>query len=285
MNQIANWGSFDHSRALTEDELHRLAPSVFATEAHESRSQRFVPIPTINAVRALEREGFSVVAAKQSLTRVPGRAPFTKHMLRLRRLRDDLSYAVGDTLFEILLKNANDGTSAYDLLAGLYKIRCRNGLVCKTGDIADVKIRHTGKNVVHDVIEGTFKVVGDAEKALAAPQDWARLKLAEEESRALAKSAHILRFADAHGRFTTPVEPDQLLAPRRQEDRQNDLWTVWNTIQEHCINGGDTAVGTDAAGRQRQFRTRPVRGIDQDIRLNVALFTLGEEMAKLKKGA
>src|SRR6187431_2753685 len=56
---------FDTGRALTESELFKLAPSVFATTAHESRSERFAPIPTIEIVRGLAKEGFGVVGAKQ----------------------------------------------------------------------------------------------------------------------------------------------------------------------------------------------------------------------------
>jgi hypothetical protein len=45
-------------RALTEDQLFSVAPSIFQTEAHESRSLRFRPIPTIEIVRGLAKEGF-----------------------------------------------------------------------------------------------------------------------------------------------------------------------------------------------------------------------------------
>lgn len=31
---------------------------------------------------------------------------------------------MGDTFCDILLKNAKDGTSAYELMAGLFRIRC-----------------------------------------------------------------------------------------------------------------------------------------------------------------
>ena len=280
----AGTARFDTGRALSEDELFKLAPSVFAVAPHESRSERFVAIPTIDAVRALAREGFSVVGAKQSLCRVEGRADFTKHALRLRRLDDDVKHSVGDTVFEMLLKNANDGSSAYDLLAALWRVRCLNSLVAKVADVDSVKVRHTGKRVVDDVIEGTYRVIADAEKALAAPQDWGRMKLEREEAAALAKAAHVLRFADAKGTIRTPVEPDQLLRARRAEDRQNDLWTVWNTVQEHCIKGGDTATRFDEKGKPRAYTSRPIKGIDQDVRLNAALWTLGEEMARLKGG-
>jgi hypothetical protein len=42
---------FDTGRALTETEMRRIAPSIFAVTAHESRSERFKPIPTIEVLR------------------------------------------------------------------------------------------------------------------------------------------------------------------------------------------------------------------------------------------
>src|SRR5688572_965709 len=128
------------ARALTEDELRRMAPSVFAVTAHDSRSDRFRPIPTIEVVRGLAAQGFAVVGAKQSVSRIPGREDFTKHLLRLRMLDAAVKHTVGDTVMEMLLKNANDGTSAYDLLAGLFRISCLNSLVCQTGTIDTVKV-------------------------------------------------------------------------------------------------------------------------------------------------
>ncbi|WP_422646362.1 DUF932 domain-containing protein [Agrobacterium tumefaciens] len=89
-------------------------------------------------------EGFVPVGAKQSATRTEGKADFTKHLIRLRRVDDGKNYHVRDTVCEILLKNANDGTSAYELMAGLFRIRCLNSLVTQTGTIEETKVRHSG---------------------------------------------------------------------------------------------------------------------------------------------
>src|SRR5690606_26147536 len=121
--------------------------SIFATEAHESRSERFRPIPTIEVLRGLEKEGFVPVGVKQGTTRVPGKAPFTKHLIRLRHVDAMQKHAVGDTVLEMLLKNANDGTAAYDLMAGLFRIQCLNSLVAQTGTVDSVKVRHSGDAV------------------------------------------------------------------------------------------------------------------------------------------
>ncbi|NTH42760.1 DUF945 domain-containing protein [Agrobacterium rhizogenes] len=272
---------FDTARAMTETEMRKAAPSIFATTAHESRSDRFKPIPTIEVLRGLTAEGFVPVGAKQSASRTEGKADFTKHLIRLRRIDDEKTYRVGDTVCEILLKNANDGTSAYELLAGLFRIRCMNSLVTQTGTIDAIKVRHSG-DVGAKVIEGTYRVLNEAERMLVAPQDWASHKLNRDEKEILAEAAHLLRFGDSDGETKTPIKPEQFLIPRRHDDRADDLWTVWNVTQENIIRGGLRGVGRDDLGRPRRMRSRAVNGIDQDIKLNKALWLIGEKMAALK---
>ncbi|MBA8862747.1 hypothetical protein FHW19_004498 [Ochrobactrum anthropi] len=272
---------FDTGRALSEDEMRRIAPSIFAMTAHESRSERFMPIPTIEILRGLTKEGFVPVGVKQSASRIEGKANYTKHLIRLRRVDDGKTYNVGDNVCEILLKNANDGTSAYELMAGLFRIRCMNSLVTQTGTIDAIKVRHSG-DVAGKVIEGTYRVLEEAERALSAPQDWSKLILKQDEQDVLAEAAHVLRFGDSEGQTTTPIKPQQLLVPRRAEDRDNDLWTTWNRVQENSIKGGLRAVGRDDLGRPRRVKSRAVNGIDQDIKLNKALWLIGQKMAELK---
>lgn len=57
-----------------------IAPSIFPTVAHESRSKRFQPIPTIEILRGLTREGFVPVGTKQSSSRIEGKGAFTKRL-------------------------------------------------------------------------------------------------------------------------------------------------------------------------------------------------------------
>lgn len=275
---------FDHATELSEDVMRQLAPSIFATEAHHSRSDRFRPIPTIEVLRGLRKEGFSVVAAKQCVARHDDRKDYTKHMVRLRRLDDERTFKVGDTVFEIVLKNANDGTAKYDLLAALFRILCMNSLVAQTSEMETLSVRHSG-DVAHKVIEGTYKVLDTAEQALKAPQDWPAITLNRDEANLFAEQAHILRFADAEGNVATPIKPQQLLIPHRREDQGANLWNVFNVVQENAVRGGLTAMGRDANNRPRRTTTRGVNGIDQDVKLNRALFTLASKMAELKAAA
>lgn len=286
MSVYAATARFDAARALSEDEMRKLAPSIFATEAHESRSDRFQPIPTIDVLRGLMAEGFMPVGVKQSTARDAGKAAFTKHLIRLRRLDHGATHRVGDTVCEILLKNANDGSSAYDLMAGLFRIRCLNSLVAQTGTLDSVKVRHSG-DAMGKVIEGTYRVLGEAQKALAAPADWSGINLNRDDRAAFAEAVHVLRFGDAEGEAPEnhPIKPNHLLAPRRNDDRSDDLWTVFNVAQENVIRGGLRGVGRDANNRPRRVTTRAVNGIDQDVKLNRAMWMISQHFAGLKRAA
>jgi hypothetical protein len=121
-----------------------------------------------------------------------------------------------------------------------------------------------------------------AELALAAPQDWSQINLVQDERMALAEGAHVLRFADAEGNVKTPITPAALLEPRRSEDRRTDLWSTFNVIQENVIKGGVHGVGFNANQQIRHVTTRRINGIDQDVKLNKALWILAEKMKELK---
>jgi hypothetical protein len=258
-------------------------PSVFATEGHESRSDRFKPIPTIEIIRGLANEGYGVVGGKQSLTRVPGNAPFTKHLLRIRKMDSDAKYSVGDTVAEMLLKNANDGTCQYDLMSALYRIACMNSMVSMLEKIDSIKVRHSGNDVMQKVIEGTFTVVENSKLALAAPEQWSQIRMDRDESLALAESARMIRFGDNEGNIDSPITGQQLLTARRREDSdRTNLWSVFNVLQENVIRGGLSGVQIDANNRRRNMTTRPIKGIDQDVKLNRALWQLADSMAKIK---
>jgi hypothetical protein len=276
---------FDSAHPLSDDELMKCAPSIFANTAHESRSMRFQPIPTIAILNALRGEGFFPVAAQQSTSRDENKRAYTKHVVRLRRFGNTELYKVGDSIFEMLLKNANDGTSLYELFAGIFKIACMNSLVIRTHTIDTIKIRHLGKeNIAHQVIEGTYKVLETSEKVLDAPRSWSQIQLQPEEKLLLAKAAHTVRFSEVD-EISSPIKPHQLLIHNRREDEGNDLWTTFNVIQEHCLKGGDQGYRQTGSSRTgvRRITTRPIKNIDHNLRLNQALWMIAESFATNKQ--
>ena len=74
--------------ALDNEALYRHVPSIFAREAHDSRSERYVYVPTIDIVEGLRREGWCPFFAVQSVPRDGSRHGHAKHMLRLHQQHD-----------------------------------------------------------------------------------------------------------------------------------------------------------------------------------------------------
>lgn len=270
-------GGFVCGTALSDDELRARVPSIFAAQAHESRSARFSPIPTIDVLTGLRAEGFEPFMAQQAKTRIEGKAEFTKHLVRLRHR--SITNADG-AAFEIILVNANDGTSSYQMIPGFFRFVCANGLMC--GDtFCEVRVRHSG-NAVHEVIEGAYTVLDEAPKIVDQVSQFKATTLSDAERGILAEAAHELRFPDASPEKMAPVTAPALLRPRRAEDRATDLWTAFNVVQENTIRGGLRGVVMGPDGRAARRRTREVSGIDQSKALNRALWTLTERMAALK---
>ncbi|MGU1970710.1 DUF932 domain-containing protein [Pseudomonas aeruginosa] len=256
---------------LSDEQIHRVAPSIFAEAPHESRSQRYAYIPTATVLTELRKEGFQPFMVTQTRTRHEDRRDYTKHMIRLRHASQINARGEAN---EIILLNSHDGTSSYQMLAGMFRFVCSNGLVC--GDtVADVRVPHKG-DVAGQVIEGAYQVLHGFDRALESRESMQAITLDEGEAEVFARAALSLKYDDPDK--PAPITESQILMPRRFDDRRPDLWSVFNRTQENLTKGG--LHGRSANGRRQQ--TRPVQGIDSDIRLNRALWLLADGLRQLK---
>lgn len=256
---------------LSDDQIHRVAPSIFAETPHESRSQRYAYIPTATVLTELRKEGFQPFMVTQTRTRHEDRRDYTKHMIRLRHASQINARGEAN---EIILLNSHDGTSSYQMLAGMFRFVCSNGLVC--GDtVADVRVPHKG-DVAGQVIEGAYQVLHGFDRALESRESMQAITLDEGEAEVFARAALSLKYDDPAK--PAPITESQILMPRRFDDRRPDLWSVFNRTQENLTKGG--LHGRSANGRRQQ--TRHVQGIDSDIRLNRALWLLADGLRQLK---
>lgn len=251
-------------RPLTREELMQHIPSVFGEDKHASRSEKYTFIPTITLLENLQREGFQPFFACQSRVRDPERRQYTKHMLRLRRA----GQINGQQVPEIIILNSHGGESSFQLLPGIFRSVCTNSLVCGQS-FGEIRVPHRG-NVVEKVIEGAYEVLGIFDRVEENRDAMQSLLLPPPAQQAFAKAALTYRFGEEH----QPVTEAQILTPRRYEDRQDDLWSVFNRCQENLLKGG--LPGRTARGKRSH--TRAVNGIDGDVKLNRALWVMAEEL-------
>jgi hypothetical protein len=263
---------------LSVETLRRTVPSLFAETPHNSRSERYAYIPTVDVLHGLYNEGFRIFNASQSRTRIPGKADFTKHMLRLRHESHiGRAAVVGDSVPELVLINSHDGTSSFQLMGGMFRFVCCNGMVVPDTQCRGVKVQHSG-DVIDKVKEGAFEVLDGLTRIVESRDDMRRIQLSEGEQLAFANAALQVRY-DTEEK-AAPIQARQLLQSRRWDDSGNDLWQTFNRVQENATKGG--LSGRTATGQRRA--TRAVTGIDQDVKLNKALWTLAESMRALKSG-
>ena len=128
----------------------------------------------------------------------------------------------------------------------------------------------------HEIVEEFPRMLGAVERLQA-------VRLEQPERKALAAAALTLKYDDG----AAPITPEQLLEARRYEDREPTLWNTFNVIQEGLTQGGhryrsDARMDGDRYVPARRAKTRAVQGIGENTRLNKALWSLAEEMQRLK---
>lgn len=280
-----------NGEGLSLDEIAARAPSVFADGAHESRSARYVFTDTRVVLNGLLSEGFRIAEVRQGGSRIAGKAAFTKHAIRLTAPDSGAVVTPGGdrSLPQVILRNAHDGTSSYQLRSGWWRFACLNGLVVGE-DFEDFRVGHVA-GAPEKIIDAAFRVVSQFPEITDNVRHMSGLALSRGEQLAFAESAALLRWEPETGENAKapPIEPGVLLEAKRSSDTGADLWSVMNRTQENLIRGGQRYLrrGEDARGRPTVQRRSvgAVNSIDEDSKINRALWTLAQRMEELKAAA
>ena len=266
-------------KALSPEDLRRCAPSVFAEHARPGVSSRYTFVSTAQVVALLGAEGWEPVKASEQRVRLPDRIGFQMHEIRFARCVDleAGAFQVGSTRAEMVLQNAHDGSRAYRIDAGLYRLVCRNGLVVSDTDFAHVAIRHVDVSA-EAFAQAAQAVAQNTPRTLETVARWQGVQLPQATRVEFARRAAALRW-DADQPVMKLLSPEKLLTPVRYGDAATDLWTTFNVLQEHLVRGGDRYLAYTEGMGIRRNRTRPVSGLTEGQRLNKLLWNLASEFA------
>ena len=250
----------------------RACPSVVTTSPYEKCSDKYSLISTLDVLDGLKDIGFFPVAAMQARSRNPDRRSVGKHMIRLRR-EQDLNVQVAGNVPEIVLVNSHDGSSSYQLRAGIYRLVCSNGMIVGDDTFCQ-RVRHQG-DVVDKVVNACGEIIDVFPEVLEKADQWKGIQLSRPAQLAYADAARSLKWDDDSN---TKVEAGALLIPRRSADQSNDLWTTFNRVQENLIRGG---VRTRNKETRQLRKSSEVNSPSENSRLNTALWKLTQEMERL----
>jgi hypothetical protein len=256
MNQEMNTDIMMTSKTYSLDEIRQMAPSVFTTEKAPHLTDKYIQTPTSRVVEDLMRLGWQVTKAQE--VRSKKYKGFQKHIVVFRHPDIMIKGANGDDAFpQILLTNSHDGKAAFNFRVGIFRLVCSNGLVVADADFNNVSIRHTNytfeslQSKVNEVIE---KLPGLVQKINL----FKSTKLTEDQMNEFALKAATLRTK-------AKVDAMELLTVERDADYGNDLWAVFNRIQEKLLGG---------SFKSGKRKSRSVTSFQKDIEINEQLFEL-----------
>ena len=262
---------------LTKDQIRNSSPLVFAdAPTNPDVSNRYLFVNTETIIDDLEKLGWLPVQAVQRKARKSGGTIFSKHMVAFQNPNIKITSSDGDDAYpRILLTNSHDGMQAFKFSVGIFRLVCSNGLVVADEQFSDFKIKHKGytfgelRNVVR-------QAVSDLPNKVQVMNDMKNRTLTQEEKNKLALDAMLIRANITPGskeasKFDYDAETiEDILDPKRDADKGNDLWRVFNVVQEKITQGEFHAALKGAKVR----KVRKIKSFEKDIKVNKELFKL-----------
>lgn len=265
---------------LSMDDLRKACPAAFKTSpTNPNVSERYVQASTATVIEDLAKLGWYPTEAKQCRAKKGSKGIRSFHMIALQNPNvkiskivensDGTSTEIVDSYPRIILTNSHDGFNSFKFILGLVRLICSNGLVLCSDEFANLSIRHinytfeTLRTVVADIVEKVPYVV-------STMNDMKNTIISDDNKKELATAVvKIRKELDDNQQ----IELDEatimdILMPVREEDKGDDLWTVFNVCQEKMIKGGFQATGKNDKVRKQ----RKITSIKKDIEYNQRLW-------------
>ena len=260
---------------MTMDELRQACPLAFKESVtNPNVSDRYVHATTATVIEDLGKLGWKPVQAKQCRPKRNSKGIRSFHMIALQnpdvkivKTNDDGTETV-DTYPRIILTNSHDGFNSFKFMVGLFRLVCSNGLVVSDGEMANMSIRH-----INYSFEELRRVVAEAIKQVpdivCKMNTMKNTEVTEEQKREIATEVMKIRKDVGEDEKFDIDEATimEILNPVREEDKANDLWTVFNVCQEKLIKGGFSAEGKNKKVRKQRSITSIKKDIDYNQRL------------------
>lgn len=188
------------------------------------------------------------------------KSEYAPHQVILRN--KDIA-TVGDLLPQLIFTNSHNGIKKMTMDTGIYRLVCSNGLVVPTSITQSLSIKHIdlGDSTTDTIVNSFYEKV----PIIMNNIDRMRNKiLTDDEIDNFTYNALQIRFTNAVG-----ININDVVKPLRLEDNSDDLWTVFNVVQEKLIRGGIQLPS--------KRHSRPINNFVNDNNINTKLWELAEQ--------
>ena len=262
---------------LTKDQIREQAPLVFAeAPTNPDVSKKYLFVNTEKIIDDLDKLGWKPVEVAQRKSIKAEGTIFSKHMVAFQNPDIKITSGDGDDAYpRILLTNSHDGMQAFKFSVGIFRLVCSNGLVVADEQFSEFKIKHKGYTFgeLRDVVN---QAVADLPNKVQVLNDMKNRTLTQDEKNKLALDSMLVRAGIEPGsekatKFNYDDETiEDILDPKRKEDKGDDLWRVFNVIQEKITQGEFHAALRGAKVR----KVRKIKSFEKDLKVNKELFKL-----------
>jgi hypothetical protein len=230
---------------------HTLDPNYIKN--NQRMKQKEFYIPTIDVVQKLQNEGWLINGVDEQLNKKTRK--ITNNYVQMTHPDFAVKNKQGkdEAYSSITISNSCSGNQPLSMSLGAYRMVCSNGHIRFDENAEHEEIKHTEINY-RDLDRFVHNMNDKAQKLITELNMWKQQDMTIEQMRKLAYNAAKLRYSEDDENF----KPIDLLRVLRAEDEGNDVWTVFNRIQEnltHDVKDKQTDIWLnqqlyDLAGRE-----------------------------------
>ena len=188
-------------------------------------------IPTIDIVQKLQKEGWMINGVDEQRNRKTRK--ITNNYVQMTHPDFAVKNSKGkdEAYSSITVQNSCSGNQPLQMSLGAYRMVCSNGHIRFDEHAEYEKIKHTEINFLN-LDRFIYNIDTKAQKLIAELNEWKKQDMTLKQMQDLAYKAARLRFNESDENFN----PIDLLRVNRTEDKGNDIWTVFNRIQENLTH-------------------------------------------------
>ena len=241
--------------SISLDSLRQRVPAIFTKTPSPKVSNRYSFADSEYYLQKFIDADWFIHSARQV-----SKSEYAPHQVILRN--KDIA-TVGDLLPQLIFTNSHNGIKKMTMDTGIYRLVCSNGLVVPTSITQSLSIKHIdlGDSTTDTIVNSFYEKI----PIIMNNIDRMRNKiLTDDEIDNFTYNALQIRFINAVG-----ININDVVKPSRIEDYSDDLWTVFNVVQEKIIRGGIQLPS--------KRHSRPINNFVNDNNINTKLWQLAEQ--------
>lgn len=254
--------------ALNQDQLRKVAPSIFTEEKASRTSDIYAKTSTIKIVEDLQSLGWIPVRAIERKAKVL--QGFQKHVIWFRNPNISVisENDVIEAYPEICLINSHDGLTAFQLSLGIFRLVCQNGLSFQSDNLSNFRIVHKGYNF-EELEKIVVSITERVPHMISIIEDMKSIHMSAEDIEMYVDQAVQIRERYSQG-LKIDVNLRDFIEPKREEDKSGSIWHVYNLTQEKLLQGGFKNTENNRVLKKINY-------LDKILWINKDLFELTEQ--------